>query len=113
MQATFYRDTSNLLILQGLVDWNDRDAAGAPTPVITGVTVTGRVFAPDRVTPLSSAVALVQEADQPQNYYRGVVPRISEEALFGYDYVSIQFVVDGGATTAYAERWLDAKVVDE
>jgi len=108
-----YRNSSNLVIVEDLVDWNDRDATSrAPTPVIADVIVTAQVFSPDRATPLHpSPVNLVQEDDQPQNYYRGILPSTVDYG--DYTEASVLFVIDGGSVNAYLELWHDVKVVEE
>lgn len=110
MHDVLYRNSANLLIVEGLVDWHDRDAQGKPTPVTEDVLVWARVYAPDRATPLSDPIPLLQETDQPQNYYRGVVPKTDFD---DHVEVSVKFWIDGGGDAAYLERWKDCKVADE
>ena len=108
-----YRNSSNEIIWDGLVDWHDRDATTrAPTPVTTGVTVTAQIYATKATTtPLGTTITLTQEADQPQNYYRGISPKTV--TLAGYDEVWIKYIIDGGSADAYHERWKAVKVIDE
>jgi hypothetical protein len=111
MQDLLYKNSANLLIIQDLVDWFDRDAAGNPTPITSGVSVTARIYEPTRTTAISAVIVLTQEADQAQNMYRGIAPKTVD--LNPYSEVSIKFMVDGASDGAYLERWKDVKVVEE
>ena len=110
---SLYRDSANLLIVIGAVDYYDLDATTkAPAPV-DGATVTAKVYTPDRATQLGGTVTLTAEADQDQNTYRGILP--SSVDLSDYETVMIRYEVNPGGAgdpLAIQVRWVEEEVLD-
>ena len=104
------RDSANLLMVIGVVDYYDLDADGAPA-LVTGATVTAQIYSPDRATPIGDEVILTAEADQAQNNYRGISPATVD--LSAYDEVLIKYVVNAGGDWSRSTSWVEERVVDE
>lgn len=104
------RDSANLLIVQGVVDYYDLDATTkAPAPVV-GATVTAQIYALDRITLIGSEVILTAEADQAPNTYRGISPATVD--LSAHDEVAIKYVVNAGGDWSRSTSWVEEAVVD-
>lgn len=105
------RDSSNLLLCDVVVNYNDlAPDHKTPTPVV-GATVTAQVYALDRTTAIGPPVSLAIEPDQPPNYYRGILPSTVD---FGdNDEVYVKYTVDGGNVYAKRVKWTVEKVTDE